>query len=328
METTEIIKKEPGPLVLQRQPTPGDLNPVESYLESVAKSSRRPILQRLERAAQILSDGRFGAEDLPWFKLRNQHLTAIKSRLVEEGLKPPTVNAILSAVKSVLKQCWKMELIDIETYHRAIEVPPVRGSTLPRGRGLDSGEISNLFKICAKDAGPSGIRDSALLAVLYGGGIRRAEAASLSLGDLDQETGAIKVFGKGGKERLVYLPSGALEAVRAWIEVRGPEPGPLFCPCSKGKTGKVTIGPISDQAIYNCLIRRARAAGVDRFSPHDLRRSFVSDLLDRGADLVHVQKLAGHSSPETTSRYDRRPEHLKRKTVEKLFVPFKRKRAQ
>lgn len=111
---------------------------------------------------------------------------------------------------------------------------------------------------------------------------------------------------------------GALDALSDWLSARGMEPGPLFLPVNKA--GKIGTKRLTNQAIYNMLRKRALEAGLTRFSPHDLRRTFVSDLLDAGADIATVAKMAGHASMQTTARYDRRPEEAGRL----LHVPYNR----
>jgi site-specific recombinase XerD len=195
----------------------------------------------------------------------------------------------------------------------------VKGETLPRGRALASGELRALAEACAADDGPAGARDLALLAVLYLGGLRRSEAAGLDLADYDAQGHALTVqHGKGNKARVVYVAGGA-DALGAWLQLRGDAPGPLFWPVRK--SGKLDPRRISAVAIYRMLGKRANEAGVKTFSPHDLRRSFVSDLLDAGADLSTAQRLAGHASLATTAIYDRRGEKAKQRAAALLHFP-------
>ena len=105
-----------------------------------------------------------------------------------------------------------------------------------------------------------------------------------------------------------------------WLSLRGDADGPLFCPVTQ--IGQVVIRTMSDQAIYAILQTRAKKAKVRPFSPHDLRRSCVSDLLDAGVDISVVQQFVGHANVNTTARYDRRGEHAKKRAAKSLHVPF------
>ncbi len=295
-------------------------HPVTAYLAGLSTRSRRTMLGALTTVAGLATDGQADAESFPWHLLRFQHTAAIRSALIEKYQNVSTINVHLAALRGVLKAAWRLGLMDGETYHRAADVPSARGSALPKGRSLGAAEIRALFGACAADTSPAGRRDAALLAVLYGAGLRRSEVAGLRLEDLDAESGALVVRGKGNQERTAYLAGGALAAIRDWLTVRGDDPGPLFLRIGKG--GTIGKGGLSAQAIYGITRKRAEQAGVADFSPHDLRRTFVGDLLDAGADVSLVQKLAGHSQVTTTARYDRRPEKAKRRASELLFVPY------
>ncbi len=328
------------PALIDAAPEQADRNPVAVYLASLsAGSSRRSMAQALEALAYLVRGLKVpdrAAKDpnrhpletacpcavsFPWHLLRAQHVAALRQVLADR-LALATANRHLAALRGVLKAAWECELLDSETLHRALsKARGIKGETLPRGRALDSGELRALFEACSKDQGAAGRRDAALCAVLFGAGLRRAEAVALTLADVDFEAGEITVRrGKGRKDRLAPVANGARAAVAAWLEVRGDLEGPLFCPITRG--GRLILRPMTTQALYGVLLKRAREAGVRHFSPHDLRRTFVSALLDAGADVSHVQQLAGHANVQTTMRYDRRPAAARRKTAELLHVPY------
>jgi site-specific recombinase XerD len=129
-----------------------------------------------------------------------------------------------------------------------------------------------------------------VLAILYAGGPRRSEAVTLDLADYEPETGALTVrAGKGRKDRIVYASNGAADALADWISLRESEPGSLFHPVNK--SDRIIFRRMSDQAVLGIVRKRGAEAGVARFSPHDLRRTFVSDLLDAGADLSTTKRI-------------------------------------
>lgn len=274
----------------------------------------------LDKIAGHLTSNHADALSCPWPEVRYQHAQAIRALLAAK-FAPTTTNKHLAALRGVLREAWRPGLLDAESYHRAADLETVRGTTLPAGREVTLGELAALFKGCADDAGPAAVRDAALLALLYGAGLRRSEAVSLDLGDYATNTGQLTVRrGKGRKARVVYATNGGRSALDAWATLRGSAPGPLLCPVNKG--GRISVRRMSDQAVLYRLRVRAAAAGVAAFTPHDCRRSFISHLLAAGADLVAIQNLAGHANVSTTARYDRRGEAAKQKAVELLHVPF------
>ena len=230
------------------------------------------------------------------------------------------------------------------------------------GRSLARAELRALIEACLLPTPPrrgeaaivteKGQRDAALVALGYGCGLRREELAGLTVGDLDLAQRRVMVRGKGNKERVVPIPPGAFHALRDYLEVRlekggsersaflPPPPGevpiykvspdetassedtPLFVRARRG--GRLDRGAdaLTGQAVYHVLRTRAAEAGVAAFSPHDLRRSYVGDLLDEGADLSVAQQLAGHASPTTTAGYDRRGERAKEQAASRLDVPY------
>ncbi len=303
------------------------------YLARLAPGSRRTMRGALDVIAEVLTGRLKHAFVFPWQQLRYEHTQAIRATLAEK-YSPATANKMLAALRGVMRECWRLGLIDAEEFHRAIDVASVRGTTLPRGRALSAGELRTLFAECVADDSPAGVRDAALFAVLYGAGLRRAEAVAIDVGDYDIETGALKIkSGKGRKARIAYATGGAKAAIEAWLCSRAltpPQPktlgismtGALFCPINKG--GRLVARRMSDQAVLNIVIKRALRSGVKMFSPHDLRRSFISDLLDAGADISTVQGLAGHANVQTTARYDRRGEKARRRAAEMLHVPYNR----
>jgi site-specific recombinase XerD len=303
---------------------PLDQNPAAVYLATLRPVGRRGMLRALNLIAEIASDGsglKQTALTLAWHHLRYQHTAAIAAALVERGYRPATVNQALSGLRSVLYHAWKLGLMESEDYQRARDVKNRKAETLPRGRALDKEELKTIIKHCQTENSPAGTRDTALIGVMYGTGLRRSEVVKLELKDYNPKNGALTIRGaKGGKDRLVYVKGGAAKALAGWLLLRGEGAGPLFCPVHK--SGKIRVESMTDQAIMKILKKRGFQAQLEPFSPHDLRRTFISDLLDAGADIATVQKLAGHASVTTTARYDRRGEEAKSKATDLLNIPF------
>jgi integrase/recombinase XerC len=149
-------------------------------------------------------------------------------------------------------------------------------------------------------------RDAAMLEVLYGSGMRISELLTMKWGGIDWDQGVVSVIGKGGKERLCILSGAAVEALRRY---RDASPFHQSEKIWLSDSGRV----ITARAVQLCLKYYLSMAGLDvRLSPHKLRHSFATHLLERGADLRSVQELLGHAQLSTTQIYTRvSPEHLK-----------------
>ena len=306
------------------EPLPLTMHPAAVYLGFLSPGSRPTMRQALDAIASLLTDGRCDAMSLDWAALRYQHTAAVQTALSFQH-STATTRKMMCALRRVLSEALRLDLMDATDYAKAVDLPKIKTTTKLRGRALTAVEIAALFEVCTSDSTPAGARDAALIAILRGAGLRRAEVVLLEKRDFNANARALEIRGgKGGKDRTVYLPGAACELVVDWLTLRGIEPGALLYPVTKGR--RLLKRHMTPQAVLMIVRKRALEAGVTSFSPHDFRRTFCSDLLDAGIDIVTVAKLAGHSSPVTTAKYDRRGEETKRMAVERLEIPNYRSR--
>jgi integrase/recombinase XerD len=180
--------------------------------------------------------------------------------------------------------------------------PPQPARRLPKAIGVS--EVERLLEAAGFDQTPRSVRDRALLELLYGCGARISEAVGLDVDDLDLQAGSVLLRGKGGKERLVPLGSYARDAVRTNLD--GARQG--FAAAGTGTPAlflNTRGGRLTRQSAWAVLRAAADKAGlaVEHLSPHTLRHSFATHLLDGGADVRVVQELLGHASVTTTQIY-------------------------
>jgi integrase/recombinase XerD len=222
-----------------------------------------------------------------------------RGRPGEPGLAPSSLRRRAAALKGFYRFAFGEGLItaDVAAHLDLPRMPRLLPETLTRG------ETERLLEAPGEDA----LLERALLELLYAAGLRISEALRLDLEDLSLDGAFVRVIGKGDRERLVPVGEVALDAIRAWLDgprgvlveqhhvqpVRG---GPLFL----GRTGR----RLARQQAWAIVKRAAASAGLgDRVSPHTLRHSFATHLLEGGADLRIVQELLGHASISTTQLY-------------------------
>jgi integrase/recombinase XerD len=225
--------------------------------------------------------------------------------LLREGSAEHPPLSVSSAARTLvavrgLHRFWLLEGVT-ETDPDAPVRPPTPAKRLPKAISVD--QVEALLAAAALGDSPTSRRDRALLEVLYGCGARISEAVGLDLDDLDLEAGSVRLHGKGSKQRVVPLGSFARDAATAYL-VRS---RPLFAARGVG-TPAVFLnsrgGRLSRQSAWTALRAAAERAGLSStVSPHTLRHSFATHLLDGGADVRTVQELLGHASVTTTQIY-------------------------
>ena len=216
---------------------------------------------------------------------------AFLAHLHARGLDPASIARKLAAVRS-----WFHFLVRRGVLARN-PAREVRGPRLPRKlvSFLPIDEATALVEGRAL-GGAARARDLAILELLYASGLRVSELAALDVGDVDLAEQTVRVLGKGRKERIVPFGAKAARALGVHLAALGAARGPFW---RNGRGGRLTA-----RAIHTIVRRSARAAGIaQRVSPHTLRHTFATHLLDAGADLRAIQELLGHSRLSTTQRY-------------------------
>lgn len=226
-------------------------------------------------------------------------VAGFSERLAEAGLARSSIARTLTAVRSFHRFCLGEGWTD-ENPAKDLALPK-QDTRLPRPISID--EVTRLIEATGRSEPPRGLRDTALVEVLYGTGARISEALGLSVDDVDMDGQSVRLFGKGNKERIVPLGSYAIDAIDQYL-VRA---RPALAQRGRGTPALFlnTLGrPLSRQSAWAIIQDAAARAGItDHISPHTLRHSYATHLLAGGADVRVVQELLGHSSVTTTQIY-------------------------
>ena len=246
----------------------------------------------------------------------------VQAIMAKVGGAPATRNKLLSALKGTARAAWQLGVMSLEDCEKIRSVKGDTGARLPKGRDIRPLEIQRLLQACASDKGAAGRRDAAIFAIAAATGARRAELATLRTENIRRENGLtiIRVIGKRDKERELYLHNGAQAALNDWLDVRGAQGGAVFNPINKA--GSIADAGLTTTAMHKILAKRATEARIENVTLHDFRRTVTGDLLDKGADIASVASLLGHSSVNTTARYDRRGQRARIAASALVSVPY------
>ncbi len=296
-------------------------NPLLHYLARLAPSSQLTMKYVLQDAADRLGFDECDIAEVPWHLLDPAHVVALVAALRADGFTPNTSSLYVNAIRGVMNEAWRLSLISHEQLLKIRTVKATQGVRLPVGRNLKRSLIRELMEVCAADPRPQGLRDAAVIALLYGTGMRKSESVDLKLSQIDFSERSLQVLGKGNKQLIKYAPAWAFDTLNAWLAFRRsqlPEGQAdddfLFNRIRRGS--HITRERITKHAIYYIARQRGQQVGV-KIMPHDFRRSFITRVIEEH-DLSIAQKLAHHSNIQTTANYDMRDDNERRRAVDRF----------
>ena len=296
-------------------------NPLTLYLTRLAPSSQLTMRYVLQDAADRLGFDDINLEDIDWHLLQPEHVIALVAALREDGYAPNTSSLYVNAVRGVMNEAWRLSLISQEHLLRMRTVKPAPGTRLGQGRNLRRTLIRELMDVCAADPRPQGLRDAAVIGILYGSGMRKSESVNLDLAQINFEARSLRVIGKGNKELIKYAPDWAFAKLQAWLafrreQLKAGEQDDSFLFNRIRRGSHITRERITKHAIYYIARQRGEQVGV-KIMPHDFRRSFITRVIEEH-DLSIAQKLAHHTNIQTTASYDVRDDNERRRAVDRF----------
>ena len=281
----------------------------DAYINGLAHSGRRGITSLLNRSAGILKRGA-DAAGYPWEQLNYAAVAKVRAALLDDGYAVSSVNMALSALRGVAQTAFNLNCMDAETLARIRSVKRISGDIQRKGRALDKQEIRALIHSAKQHPQPARrCRDTAIVLTLCGTGLRAGELVKLERRDYDKGILTVRQ-GKGRKYREIHVADAVDRAIRAWLKVSANEAeNALFSRIQRN--GKAATQPLTTTGLTGILAELQQTSGIARFTPHDIRRTFITRLLEQGVDINPVRQLAGHSDISTTTRYDCRGESMK-----------------
>lgn len=288
------------------------INPAHLWLSTLSPAGRKGMQSQLNRCAALLNhDGNIAT--YPWHSLDYGAVMQVRASLMSQGYAVATINMALSALKSVANTAFSLGLLDATTLTMIKTIKRVSGDPKRQGRALTKVEIRSMLNAAGDFSIARCQRDKAILLLLCGAGLRAGELVSLDIDDVGIPQGILHVRqGKGRKNRDIHLAGKVRKQLVSWLKARGCHPGPLFTRISRA--GRPGTQSLTKTGLTGILMQLRAIADIGHFTPHDLRRTFITQLLEQGADLNIVRQLAGHADVSTTTRYDCRGQGVVERT--------------
>lgn len=225
-----------------------------------------------------------------------------------KDLSPATRNTYRALLRGVAQEAWGLKKMPYEDVERIRSLKAQKYKSLPGGRAQSEDVIRALLEVCDSTDSALHCRDGVMIALLVTTGMRRAEIVGIQLSDIDEQTREVRITGKGSKERLIKIPDAVWSRLVDYLErYRGYEPGALLTPVWNNRSKpQVTQKGLSEATINQRLEAIRQKANTLRtldIAPHDMRRTFATDLYNQGMSIRAIQHLLGHASAMTTETY-------------------------
>ncbi len=271
---------------------------IKEFMKYLTNEKRYPqtTVSSYERDIKIYKDF-INENKINYITIKKDEIRTFLKYLDEQNYSKTTISRILSTLRHLYAYLVQNKVIEVNQFKLIRN--PKKEKKLPNF--LQQDELDKIFDIIPLDT-PLGIRNRCIIELLYATGLRVSELTNLNIDDIDMHTKEIRVLGKGNKERIVYFGEYALKYLNLYID----ESRPTLLDKNKSKALLINNNgePLSSRGVEMVVDDIVKKAALKHnISPHVLRHTFATDLLNNGADLKSVQELLGHSSLSTTQIY-------------------------
>lgn len=275
---------------------------IESFLEYLEKNKGYSAHTTTSYRRDLLQLEAFSSQKTVATICTKNEIRLFIHSLSEKGLKPKSISRKKVAIQSFIKYVLKKGLIDVDPMKSIANIKLDK----PLPKALPQRETSALTS-----SGTTSLRNRAIVELFYGSGIRLSELYNITLSDLDFNNNLVKVLGKGNKERIVPVTTYALDAILAYLQEGGrhkQSSGPLFLGRNEKQLSKRQIQRVVEQEL-------SKVSQAEKLSPHTLRHTFATQMLDEGADIRVVKELLGHASLASTQIYT----HVTKESLKRVY---------
>lgn len=290
--------------------------PYALYLARLSHNSKRSVQAQLESMADVMGWPLIGLP-VKLASIDYAQALSIQNKLLSEGFAPRSINRAMMAIRGIVKAAVITQSASQQQYLNLQSLPKIKHGS-HQGTPLSKHQVVKLFRLLFKTRTPLALRNTGIFAVLLGCGLRRSEVVNISFNQYDTDKASLFIAkGKGNKSRTVFLPDWVQVIVDEWLECRGNADGALFCVVRRG--GNMHVADyLSNEAVYSLVKRTFKTLNMPTVTPHDLRRTYITQLLDQGIDLNTVRQMAGHADISTTVIYDKRDDKAMQQAAKTL----------